>query len=432
MRVINTTTTMPHLWTMDVADNVTTFTTTAEQMFRRNDSDNTEAAVSLAANFYMKMVYLSIGILGMIGNLLVIVTIVWFRRLRRRLPNLFILNQSLLDCTAGFFLIVTTGFNDIGAVNGAVGRELFCRFWLTMLPTWSLFLSSTYNLVAVTVERYVAIVHPFIHSHKFTRKRAYAVMVCVWCIGPVYNAAYMIPTAALVHDTCTVFNLWPNKTTQSAVSIITVFVQYVIPLVLIVFCYGRIASVLKSEDITSGSAGAAGGSLRNERVARGRRNVIKILAIVSACFVACWSANQIYFTMYNFGYPIDFHGCFYHFTVVCVFLNCCVNPFVYALKYDQFQVALRALFCRHGPRSIDYLSASRASVASIGAYLAGPLPGAGFTQTCDSLALVNMNGALSSLGTRSSVDIHPTETTRAAVVDSSISTGVWANDNNKT
>ena len=338
--------------------NYTTSATTDEQVYARNESAGTEVPVSLGANFHMKMVYLAIGSLGMIGNILVIVIILYFKELRRRLPNVFILNQSLIDCTAGFFLVVTTLFNDISVIENEFGREMFCRLWLTTLPTWSVLLSSTYNLMSLTVERYLAIVHPFVHSYSFTRKRAYIVMACVWSVGPVYNAAYMIPSSGIVHDTCSVFAVWPNETTQSAVGIVTVVIQYVIPLALIAFCYGRIASVLKSEDITSGTA-SSGASVRNERVAKGRRNVIKILAIVSAFFVACWSPNQIYFAMYNLNYPVDFNSNFYHFTVISVFLNCCVNPFVYALKYDQFQVALRRLFCGgKRPQRSDPLSPS--------------------------------------------------------------------------
>ena len=351
MDIYNSTVNLSPLWASEVIFNSTTLATTAEQGYSRNDTDGDEAAVSLAANFYMKMVYLLVGVLGMISNILVIVTIICFRELRRRMPNMFILNQSLLDCTAGFFLVATTLFNDISVIESAIGREMFCRLWLTTLPTWGIFLSSTYNLVAVTFERYMAIVYPLSHSRRFTRRRAYVVMVCVWCVGPIYNAAYMVPSSAIVHGRCSVFTVWPNEATQSAVGIITVVVQYFIPLVFISFCYGRIASVLSREDDI-----AAGATVRSERAAKARRNIIKILAMVSVCFVACWSANQIYFAMYNLGFPVDFNGYFYHFTVISVFVNCCVNPFVYALKYDQFQTALQKLFCRKRKHNGDFLS----------------------------------------------------------------------------
>ncbi|KAI0216725.1 hypothetical protein LSAT2_031299, partial [Lamellibrachia satsuma] len=126
---------------------------------------------------------------------------------------------------------------------------------------------------------------------------------------------------------------------QSAVNITTVVVQYFIPLVS--FCSCRIASVLSREDDI-----AAGTTESHEPAAKARRNIIKILAMVSMYVIDCWSVNQIYFVMYSLGFPVDFNGYFYHFSLISVFVNCCVNPFVYALKYDQFQTALQKLFCR--------------------------------------------------------------------------------------
>ena len=69
---------------------------------------------------------------------------------------------------------------------------------------------------------------------------------------------------------------------------------------------------------------------------RARANVIKTLATVSLFFVFCWAWNQTYYLMYYLGYPhVDFTSGFYNFTVIMVFLNCCVNPVIYSIRYDQ-------------------------------------------------------------------------------------------------
>jgi len=40
--------------------------------------------------------------------------------------------------------------------------------------------------------------------------------------------------------------------------------------------------------------------------------------------------------MFYLDYPlIDFTSAFYNFTVIMVFLNCCVNPVIYSIKYEQ-------------------------------------------------------------------------------------------------
>ena len=63
--------------------------------------------------------------------------------------------------------------------------------------------------------------------------------------------------------------------------------------------------------------------------------------MVATAFFACHSWNQIYFLVYFLGGPVDFAGAFYNFTVVAEFLNCCINPYIYTLKYRDFQAALR-------------------------------------------------------------------------------------------
>jgi len=86
---------------------------------------------------------------------------------------------------------------------------------------------------------------------------------------------------------------------------------------------------------------AAGSSVVN--TAAGRNAVVTSLMICCG-FIACWSLNEIYFflSLINM-YPVDFSGWFYHFTVVLVFLNSCINPFIYAAKYREFQRGVRRL-----------------------------------------------------------------------------------------
>ena len=73
---------------------------------------------------------------------------------------------------------------------------------------------------------------------------------------------------------------------------------------------------------------------------KARRNIIQTLAIVGACFVVCHSGSQILFCILNLGFNIDLNATYYRVCVLLSFLNCTVNPFIYALNYRQFQVGL--------------------------------------------------------------------------------------------
>jgi len=75
----------------------------------------------------------------------------------------------------------------------------------------------------------------------------------------------------------------------------------------------------------------------------GRDAVVTSLMICCG-FIACWSINSIIIFLSTIGlYTLDFSGWFYHFSVVLVFLNSCINPFIYAAKYREFQKGVKRL-----------------------------------------------------------------------------------------
>ena len=75
-----------------------------------------------------------------------------------------------------------------------------------------------------------------------------------------------------------------------------------------------------------------------------RRNTVKTFLIISICFVLCWSCSQFYYLLYNLGYHVDFNGTFFKVALLMAFGNCTVNPFIYLVKYRDYQIALRELF----------------------------------------------------------------------------------------
>jgi len=79
--------------------------------------------------------------------------------------------------------------------------------------------------------------------------------------------------------------------------------------------------------------------------ARARHSIIKTLVIVTFGFMLCSSWNDIYFLMFHLGYThVDFTGVFYNFTVVMMFVSCCINPIIYCVKFKQFQNGVKWVF----------------------------------------------------------------------------------------
>ena len=84
-------------------------------------------------------------------------------------------------------------------------------------------------------------------------------------------------------------------------------------------------------------------SERQRHCEKTRKNVVKKFALVTACYCICWTPHKVYITMYNSGLVGTFGSSFFQATVVLVFINCCINPFIYIAQFDAFKMAVFAM-----------------------------------------------------------------------------------------
>ena len=132
------------------------------------------------------------------------------------------------------------------------------------------------------------------------------------------------------------YRFWPCPLFKSIWGVGLVIVSFLVPILILFYCYGRIVWVLTRRiDSSLSSTGL------NDTFHVARTNTIKTLLTVALCFVICWSNNQIYYLIYYLGFEVDWTSTYYNFTVLMVFLNSTVNPFIYLIKYRDFHDALR-------------------------------------------------------------------------------------------
>ena len=303
-----------------------------------------------------------VGAIGVVGNLLVVIVFIKYKKLFRNIKATFLINQSVIDGIVSFLIIATTLIKPRPPNSANVlSSTLYCKLWLSRSPMWGLMLSSTYNLMAISFERYLAIVHPMWHKVHFTNTMANIIAVCIWFFGVAFIASIMIPTTGMVHGVCIMTYYWPSREIALAVGYLQIFVNLVIPFFLHSFCYARMLSTLRhrmarvtpKDDSPStaqrgkpstsdtnattnwkSNASVDHGSctssdkrhnpleLQNEKA---KRNVIKTLAIVTACYFICWMPNKIFIVMRLMG-AISTFGAFFRATLILAFINCCINP----------------------------------------------------------------------------------------------------------
>ena len=142
--------------------------------------------------------------------------------------------------------------------------------------------------------------------------------------------------------------------------------------------YGRIAWVLarkvdedptnkgskeQNENKTINSAN----DVRKKNYELAKRNIIKTLTLVAACFVICWTGNQTWLLAFNFEVELDWDSIGYQFLILMICVNCVINPFNYLSQYKDYQKALKALFCgKKKTKSTGNIQISKTSVSVSG------------------------------------------------------------------
>ncbi len=295
----------------------------------------------------MLYTYMISGSLGIVGNGLVVFVILSLPKLRKKLPNVLITHQCIIDFLVSVVLLALTGTQKQYHIPGLAGTIL-CQVWLSTFFLWMLMTASTNNLCLLSLEKYFAIVHPIWHKTAFTRSKAIAGMVGVWICGILGNLFTAI-TSSLQGTTCFRLWFWLSDFARRATGVTNCFLKFLIPIAILVYTYGRILRVISSKVAPAGSAhsGQPSGSLK---YIIARRKTVKMLILVVACFFICWVWNQVFFLALNLGAPLQLTSPFYQFSVIAVVFNSCINPFIFIFMYEEFKSGLRNLVARIIPR----------------------------------------------------------------------------------
>ncbi|XP_038046736.1 prolactin-releasing peptide receptor-like [Patiria miniata] len=289
-----------------------------------------------------------IGIVGICGNGLACVVIAKVRFMHT-LTNAFIFNQVLIDLMGSLIALLLNVVPIPDPIPPGATGVFLCSLWVSDFLQWGPFTASTFNLIILTLERYLAIVFPFRYQALATRKKAIAVLVGVWVAGFLF-ASYGIYLRYYEAGECVL-----NQVAHPQIlGVFVFFATYCLPVSIMLVVYIHITVVLKkgAGRIQPGPA-AAGPSTegQGESLMRARRNTFKTLLIVCAAFIICWTPNQIFFFLFNLGVKVDFSSPIFYITIGMIALNCCLNPFIYAIKYKQFQKGLKVVFGKRVDRA---------------------------------------------------------------------------------
>ena len=309
-----------------------------------NNEINDESEIIGMPREHKQLAFALIASIGIVGNAVTIVVIAQCSKMRSKFTNILILNQSSIDLATSVCILVIKTINISNENLSGLGGELYCRLWWTEFLLWSLIISSSYNLMVLTLERCMRVVHPLFH-HKFVSKiKILAFAGAAWWPGPILLLCFVVPTSGVIDGHCVYNAKLDNETWKKARGVVLIIMQYLLPITVFITCYIRMFMRLRTQ--IHPLAPCIGNEAACQK-ASARRNLLTILFAVIVGYLLCNSFNQLTYLAYAFGAPLDFSSYhYYNFTVIAMFSNCCINPFVYALRYVVYQKELRKLFCK--------------------------------------------------------------------------------------
>ncbi|XP_014843658.1 PREDICTED: C-C chemokine receptor type 7 isoform X4 [Poecilia mexicana] len=325
--------------------------------------------------WFMPLFYSIICLLGVAGNLLVIATVFYFKRLKN-MTDVYLLNLSFAD----LLFALSLPFWAANSMAEWILGLFVCKAMHTIYKVS--FYSSMFLLSLISIDRYFAIAKA-VSTHGLRSKAVFLSKLsstASWVMALICSIPEMMYTN-INNNTCDPFSTKNDKLRVGFQSS-QIVLGFLVPLLIMSFCYTCIIQTLCH----------ARGFERN-------RAIKVILAIVIVFLVSQMPYNIILFWTTIVTGAGGTENCNYDngllfatdITQYVAFLRCCLNPFVYAFigvkfRHDVLKL-LKEIGCMSQERFYRYTCGRRRSSAGLDTETTTSFAPKGVNPTCKELGM---------------------------------------------
>uniref|UniRef100_A0A8C6P2B9 Arginine vasopressin receptor 1A n=1 Tax=Nothobranchius furzeri TaxID=105023 RepID=A0A8C6P2B9_NOTFU len=282
-------------------------------------------------------------VVAVIGNVSVLLAMYNTKKKMSRM-HLFIKHLSLADLVVAFFQVLPQLCWEI--TFRFYGPDFLCRI-VKHLQVMGMF-ASTYMMVMMTLDRYIAICHPLKTLQQPT-KRSYIMIISTWVCSLVLSTPqYFIFSLSEIKNGSDVYDCWANFIEpwggRAYISWITVSI-FLVPVVILMMCYGFICHSIwknikfKKRKTLAGAAGMSGLIGKDSvssvtTISRAKLRTVKMTFVIVLAYIICWAP---FFTVQMWSvWDEKFQWDESENTAVTLSallasLNSCCNPWIYMI-----------------------------------------------------------------------------------------------------
>lgn len=295
--------------------------------------------VSWTWNMVLQLV---LGIVGILGNLLVML-VLFRRRSLSRTTDTLIGALAFADFVTSI-LIIPIPVAEV--VPSTWVGELYCRILYTSFFMWLFVSVSIFTLTTISIERFFAVVFPIKFNRILRKRHVVFAILLIWLTAIVADS--FIPLAISVDpSTQSCIYSYSSQLASEVAGVTSFLLHFLFPSLIMLGTQAATAYALYQQALLFGKNGdGSSRSTSSYRLLKAKNRVIKLLLIVIIVFIICWGPNSIGYFLFNVG-VIDYtylYGDLNRILTVLAFCNSCANPFIYTIQYPQFRVAIKELF----------------------------------------------------------------------------------------
>nr|XP_020479729.1 arg8-vasotocin receptor-like isoform X1 [Monopterus albus] len=297
-------------------------------------------------------------VVAVIGNVSVLLGIYNTKKKMSRM-HLFIKHLSLADLVVAFFQVLPQLCWEI--TFRFYGPDFLCRI-VKHLQVMGMF-ASTYMMVMMTVDRYIAICHPLKTLQQPTQ-RSYIMIISTWMCSLVLSTPqYFIFSLSEIKNGSDVYDCWAHFIepwgAKAYITWITVGI-FLVPVVILVVCYGFIChSIWKNIRFKKRRAGATNknGLIGKDSVSsvttisRAKLRTVKMTFVIVLAYIVCWAPFFIVqmWSVWDENFQWDeSENTTVTLSALLASLNSCCNPWIYMIFSGHlFQDFVHWFSCCH-------------------------------------------------------------------------------------
>lgn len=297
----------------------------------------------------MCIMYIAISIAAIGGNGIVCYIVMAYHRMRT-VTNFFIVNLAVGDILMACLCI------PFGFVS-----NLLLQYWpfgsvMCVLVSYSQAVSvfiSAYTLIAISIDRYIAILYPL--RPRMTKLQAKIIIFVVWIVALLTP----LPTAIMsrldqpqdwidknITDFYVCTETWKTSEQRYYYSMALMILQYFFPLIVLIYTYTKIAIVVWVKR-TPGEAEDA----RDQRMAASKRKMTKMMITIVTIFTLCWLPLNTLIVVADQDERVWNYENIIYIWFVCHWLamsHASYNPIIYCWMNAKFREGFKQLCHRIG------------------------------------------------------------------------------------